>query len=217
MHFMEKYTHVVWDFNGTLYDDVDACIRSANRLLSAHGLGTFASVEEYRRSFGFPIIDYYVRMGFDFSKTPYDELAVEWVGYYMEESRASTVYEGAVEVLAELKKRGIEQILLSASEERMLRAQVEELGLTPYFGAVLGQGTIHAYGKREIGCAWREKHPDARVLLVGDTEHDAEVALALGADAVLLSCGHRPRKSLEECGAVAVCRTHGELFKLLCE
>lgn len=217
MDFMEKYTHVVWDFNGTLYDDVDACIRSANRLLSAHGLKRFETVEEYRHSFGFPIIDYYVRMGFDFSKTPYDELAVEWVGYYMEESRASTAYEGAVDVLAELKKRGIGQILLSASEERMLRAQVETLGLMPYFCEVLGQDTIHAYGKREIGCAWREKHSSERVLLIGDTEHDAEVARAMGADCVLLSCGHRPREILNGCGALAVCCTHGELLALLCE
>ena len=83
---MKQYTHVIWDFNGTVYNDVDACIRSANRLLTAHGLTPFSTVTEYRERFGFPIIDYYRRMGFDFDVTPYDELAVEWVDYYMEET-----------------------------------------------------------------------------------------------------------------------------------
>ena len=55
---MKKYTHIIWDFNGTIYDDVDACIKSANRLLGAHDLPLVTSVEQYRSLFGFPIQDY---------------------------------------------------------------------------------------------------------------------------------------------------------------
>ena len=73
------YTHLIWDFNGTLYDDVQAGIESANRLLASHQLPIFTSTEQYRATFGFPVVDYYVRMGFDFSKTPFDELAHEWL------------------------------------------------------------------------------------------------------------------------------------------
>ena len=43
-----EYTHIIWDFNGTIYDDVDACIKSANRLLGAYGLPLVTSVESYR-------------------------------------------------------------------------------------------------------------------------------------------------------------------------
>ena len=94
---MEKYTHIIWDFNGTIYNDVDACIKSANRLLGAHDLPLVRSLEQYRSLFGFPIQEYYVRMGFDFEKTPYSELAVEWVAYYNEESVSAGLADGARE------------------------------------------------------------------------------------------------------------------------
>ena len=55
--YMGKYTHVIWDFNGTILDDVEACIRSANLLLEAHGLPALPSREAYQRHFGFPLID----------------------------------------------------------------------------------------------------------------------------------------------------------------
>ena len=212
---MIPYTHIVWDFNGTLYDDVEACIQSANRLLGAHELPPFSSVEAYRERFGFPIIDYYRRMGFDFEKTPYDDLAVEWVGYYMEASRTSPLCAGAVETLEWIRARGVRQILLSATERGMLREQVEMLAIGRYFDELIGQDSIHAYGKSELGCAWRREHPTARVLLVGDTEHDAEVAQKMGADYALVSFGHRPKEALEGLGARTVAESHEMLLKWL--
>ena len=65
----KNYTHIIWDFNGTIYNDVDACIKSANRLLSAYDLPLITSLQQYRSLFGFPIQDYYARMGFDFENT----------------------------------------------------------------------------------------------------------------------------------------------------
>lgn len=208
---MERYTHIIWDFNGTVYDDVDACIRSANRLLAAHGLKIIENVADYRSLFGFPIADYYVRMGFDFSKTPYAELAVEWVDYYMEETRDCTVYPGALEAMRWFASHGLSQILLSATERGMLAGQVKSLGLEGCFDEVLGQDTIHAYGKGEIGRAWKLAHPQAEILLIGDTVHDAEVARLMGADFALLTCGHQSRKLLESCGGEGVFDTHADI------
>lgn len=207
-----SYTHVIWDFNGTLYDDVEAGIESANRLLRAHGLKAFSSVEDYRAAFGFPIIDYYRRMGFDFEKTPYDSLAREWVPYYMEASKKSKVYVDAIPLLELFSKRCVTQILLSATEYRMLCGQVEDLKLGGYFAEILGQDNIHAHGKTEIARRWREKNRDARVLFIGDTLHDAEVAKQLGADCVLLACGHQPREKLMRAGCLAVYDTHALFY-----
>ena len=212
---MKKYTHVIWDFNGTLYDDVEPCIKSANRLLTAHGLAPLSSVERYRALFGFPIVDYYRRMGFDFEKTPYSELAIEWVDYYMEESRNARIYGGALEVLDLFRTMKVSQVILSATEKQMLTGQLLALGVYECFDEVLGQDNIHAFGKQEIGLAWREKHPDAVPLFIGDTEHDAEVARAMGADCVLLACGHRPRAALECCDVLAVQDEHTALLHYL--
>ena len=52
-----KYTHIIWDFNGTILNDVQACIESVNVLLKARGLAEIASVEDYRAIQEFPVIN----------------------------------------------------------------------------------------------------------------------------------------------------------------
>ena len=63
-----RYTHIIWDFNGTLFDDVEAGINSVNDMLSERGLKTLEDKEDYRKVFKFPIIEYYKDLGFDFEK-----------------------------------------------------------------------------------------------------------------------------------------------------
>ena len=104
---MEHYTHLIWDFNGTLLNDVDACIQSANRLLENHGLPKLSSAEHDRATFGFPIIDYYRRLGFDFEKLAYPDLAVEWVAYYLEYSADAKLYPDVLDTLQTVRDRGI--------------------------------------------------------------------------------------------------------------
>lgn len=210
---MEHYTHIVWDFNGTLLDDVNACIRSANRLLTNHGLPTIPSVEKYRATFGFPIIDYYRRLGFDFEKMSYADLAVEWVAYYLEESAQAPLCPHVTETLRTVQSRGISQLILSATEKKMLQKQVDALGILPYLDEILGLDNIHAYSKQEIGVAWRKSHPDARLLFVGDTDHDAQVAAAMGADCILVTTGHQPRSVLESFHPLAVVDSLSEICK----
>ena len=200
----ERYTHLIWDFNGTILDDLDACFASANALLQAHGLRPLTSLAQYRSLFGFPVIEYYRRLGFDFEQTPYESLAVEWVAYYLERAGACRLYPGIRETLASIHALQVSQTLLSATEEQMLQGQLRELGLEDAFDEVLGQRDIHAHGKVGIAGRWREQNPDARVLLVGDTEHDAEVARAIGADCILLTCGHQPPETLLACQPLAV-------------
>ena len=201
---MMKYTHLIWDFNGTILDDVDASIRSANRLLTAYGLSPLSSTEEYRRNFGFPIIDYYRRLGFDFDKVPYDVLAPEWVGYYLEYVKAAPLCKQVTDAFAYAAQKGLSQWVLSATETEMLTKQIRELGILDCFDGIYGMDNIHAHGKEALGRVWREEHPDARALMLGDTDHDATVAHAMGADCILLTTGHQSREVLERCNCLTV-------------
>ena len=209
------YTHIIWDFNGTIYNDVDACIKSANRLLGAYDLPLVTTVEQYRSLFGFPIQDYYARMGFDFEKTPYSVLAPEWMNYYFEYSADSTVYPDVLEVLDAIHQKGIGQWILSATEVNMLRGQLEGLGILSRFNGILGLDNIHARSKKEIGVAWKKANPDICALMIGDTDHDAEVAAAMGVDCVLVATGHQNRERLEKCSCIAVVDTVKDVLKLL--
>ena len=79
-----RYTHCIWDFNGTILNDMSAGIRAVNELLAKRNLPLISGIEQYRNIFGFPVKSYYEALGFDFSKEPYDKLAHEWVALYLE-------------------------------------------------------------------------------------------------------------------------------------
>ena len=77
-----KYTHLMWDFNGTIFDDAEAGIKSVNKMLLERGLAPIPSKERYQEIFDFPIEDYYRSLGFDFEREPYEVLAPIWVDLY---------------------------------------------------------------------------------------------------------------------------------------
>ncbi len=210
---MKAYTHVIWDFNGTILNDIQVGIDSVNRLLRAHSLPEIPSVEAYRALFGFPISEYYKRLGFDFNVTPYADLAVEWVAYYLECKQEAFVYEDVPAVLQELKKKKIPQLILSATEVEMLKGQVRELGLLEYFDGILGLENIQAHSKEEIGRGWIRENPGACPLMIGDTDHDADVAAAMGIDCVLVTSGHHSRQRLESCRCLFVADSVSEVLE----
>ena len=192
MQTVKKYSHVFWDWNGTLFDDVEWCVTVMNKMLTARGLRKFGGVEEYRRVFGFPVIDYYRRIGFDLDREPFGELAEEYVAlYHSERTGGSGLSRGALPALEALRERRIRQIVLSASEEGALRAQIEGAGIIGYFDEILGISDIYAGGKLGIGLEYIRKNNIGRALLIGDTEHDFEVAGALGIDCLLVASGHQ--------------------------
>ncbi len=209
------YDYLIWDFNGTILDDVDACILSANQLLKNHGLSCIESREAYHKLFGFPIIDYYRRLGFDFDTLPYDELAVEWVAYYLENSKSSTLCPNVRKTIAAVHEMGVKQWILSATEREMLCGQVKKLGIYDYFDGILGLDNINAYSKEEVAVRWRATHPDARMLMIGDTDHDAGVARAMGIDCILVTSGHQSRETLEKFSCLLVADSAKEVLRVL--
>lgn len=190
------YTHIIWDFNGTILDDVQLGIDSLNTLLSRRGKKTLDSVAEYHKIFGFPIIKYYERAGFDFSKEPYEVVAVEWVKEYTDHFHTATIREGCPAAFKQIRELGLKQIILSASKLEMLTEQVEGLGIADNFDGIYGIDNIYAESKINIAHKWRSENPDAKALFVGDTTHDLEVANAIGADCVFLADGHQSREIL---------------------
>ena len=201
MQKQKPYTHLIWDFNGTILDDIRLGIDCVNEMLAPRGLPVIPDEDAYREIFGFPIDDYYRRLGFDFEKEDYDTvLAPEWVAKYLAGEGNCTVMPGVTETIQAVKALGIPQVVLSASKVQQLTGQLERLGLLGEFEEVIGLDNIHARSKKAQALEWMAAHPDARPLFVGDTEHDADVADAVGADYLLYTGGHQSQKRLQACG-----------------
>ena len=210
-----RYTDVIWDFNGTILDDVAAGIASVNKMLSDRGPSTIKDEEHYRKIFRFPIIEYYRALGFDFDAEPYSVLAPIWVAEYMKNSKNSPIREGFSDAFEYFGQRGVRQYVLSATELNMLKAQLTELGIAHLFDGVYGLDNIHAHSKTELAVKWRREHPDAKILFIGDTEHDHDTAIAMGADCALVCGGHQERAKLEACETAMVFESFDELCEKL--
>ena len=197
---------ILWDWNGTLLDDVELCVDALNRLLAEYGYPQRYNREQYRAVFGFPIEDYYTRAGFDFTKHSFAELAEKYMEDYVPASAACLLMDGAIDALEAFRAAGLRQVILSASKLDTLQQQAEDRGVTQYFERLLGLGDIYAKSKVEIGLAYLKENgfDPARAVMIGDSVHDFEVAQALGVRCVLQSGGHQPPEKLRETGAPVV-------------
>jgi phosphoglycolate phosphatase len=190
-------THVVWDWNGTLLDDVYACVGAINRMLTARQLPCIDSVQ-YRDVFDFPVKTYYRRLGFDLETEDWDAMAREFHRHYDEFAVKAGLREGAPETLNTIRKRGIAMSVLSACEIGTLERMLEERGIRHFFDHVFGLDNINATSKLDQGKLLVDALdlPPAEILLVGDTNHDHEVAEDLGIRCVLLTGGHQSKARL---------------------
>lgn len=201
-----KYTHILWDFNGTILDDVEAGIISVNKMLTDRGLKAISGKDEYREVFGFPIIDYYRRIGFDLEAEPFHMIAPIWVEQYMKNVKNAAVYDDFLETAERFRTEGLKQVIMSATEINMLVGQLSDLSVIDYFDDICGLDNIHAESKADIAMEWRRRNEKAVPLMIGDTLHDAEVAEKIGADCILVPRGHQSKSVLIESGATVVDR-----------
>lgn len=190
-----KYDYLVLDFNGTIIDDVDLCLNILNHLLEERDYKK-VSLEEYKHIFTFPIKKYYINAGFDLEKYSFTSISNEFISLYQKASLNCKLYEGINELIDKCNNNRIKVVLLSASQIDNLKEQTDHFGLSEKFEVILGTSTIEAASKVEIGKNYFKDKQDKKILFVGDTTHDAEVASAIGADALLITHGHQARDIL---------------------
>lgn len=201
-----NYDLVIWDWNGTLLDDTELCYQIANEMRQERGMPLMQGVEEYRRYFTFPVVDYYRRMGYTFETEPFENISRQFVALYAERFPDCALQPCASEALGAVLKTGARQVLLSATGQEKLDEQIAFFRLNEYFERVIGNSNNLAHGKADYAKAFlRESGVDpARALFVGDTDHDFEIASSIGCGCALITAGHQSLEHLSSLGATLV-------------
>ncbi len=198
-----KQDYIIWDWNGTLFDDVSLCLESINHLLTDAALPLLPDVDAYRNVFCFPIIRYYERIGFDFTKRSFAQLAKDYMEYYHPRSLTCELHRDATQALDYFYRQGFTQVLLSASNEAYLHEQLEQFSIRNYFRDIVALQDIHARSKLELAKDYVKKHRDQirSITCIGDSVHDYEVAQAIHAKCILIADGHEHKDRLLQTGA----------------
>lgn len=185
---MEK--RLIWDWNGTLLDDVSAAVGALNRMLRLRGASPI-TVERYRQRFGFPVRPFYAELGVDLDRWDWDAICEDFHRFILEEPQA--IRPDARVALEAAASSGFRQCVLSALRQDKLDDAIATNALGRFFDCVFGVDNLDGASKLQrgrelmahLGC-------DAgNVVFIGDTLHDAEVARELGGRCVLVGCGHQ--------------------------
>jgi phosphoglycolate phosphatase len=197
---LTEYKHIIWDWNGTLLDDAWLCVEVMNGMLAKRGL-PIVNLEFYRSVFTFPVRDYYQKLGYDFTKEPFEEVGMEFMVLYNQRQKECSLHAEVKGVLETVRQKGYGQSILSAREQNELIAETIDLGVNAYFTKVYGLDDHYAHGKTDIGIKLIKDlgFPNSTLLFIGDTQHDAEVACEIGINCILIPNGHHSKERLRAC------------------
>ncbi|MFE0193455.1 HAD family hydrolase [Streptomyces sp. NPDC059008] len=200
-------THIVWDWNGTLFHDIDAVIGATNSAFEEIGLAPI-TLEIYRELYCVPIPRFYERL---MGRLPTD---AEWLvmdeafhRHYSEHRLGCALAEGVDLLLEKWQAAGRSQSILSMFGHDELIPLVRGFGIESRFVLVEGRtgpsgGTKSAQMVRHFAAL--EQVDPQRTVVIGDAVDDAVAARDAGAYAVLYTGGSHSRVSLQAAGVPVV-------------
>jgi phosphoglycolate phosphatase-like HAD superfamily hydrolase len=195
-----RVAHLVWDWNGTLLNDLALVVAATNMALGSAGAAP-VSEEEHRRDFRRPIIDYYGSL-LGRAVTPHEFALMDRI--FHDQYRLGLRTCGlAADALTALSAWTGTQSLLSMWFHDELVPAVDRFGLTPHFRRIDGL-------KVSLGGGYKAEHlkshladlgldgPEA--VLIGDSVDDADAAASVGARCILYSGGFTAVERLRRVG-----------------
>ena len=194
--------YLIFDFNGTIVNDIALSLESFNYCLNKYLNKGPLTLEEYRNIFCFPVIDYYKKVGFDFNVQSWEEVAKCWMDHYQKHHHECEIFDGVTDLIIEAHKLGYRCVVLSASETSILNFQLKEFGIFDYFDDVIGIDDIYAVSKVEYAKKYFDGKDLSDSLLLGDTDHDKQVADELGCKCILIASGHQAYDKLIKCNDI---------------
>jgi phosphoglycolate phosphatase-like HAD superfamily hydrolase len=190
--------HLVWDWNGTLLDDLEIVVAATNVAFASIG-GPTVTADEHRRDFRRPVGDYYAGvLGRPVTQDEFALLDDVFHRSYRESLDAVALTVDAREAMAAWTGT---QSLLSMWFHHELVPTVDRFGLS----------FLRVDGLREpLGGGFKAAHLKAHlaelgldgtaVCLIGDSADDAHAAAAAGARCVLYTGGFTHPDNLHACG-----------------
>jgi phosphoglycolate phosphatase-like HAD superfamily hydrolase len=199
--------HLVWDWNGTLFHDMDAVIEATNASFAELGLPPI-TLDRYRELYCVPVPRFYERLiGRLPTEAEWEVMDGTFHRHYWELAGACGLAEGALELLTARQAAGLTQSLCSLAPHEQLLPMVTSHGISGHFLRVDGRTGPSTTGK----AAQMARHlasldgvESGRVVVIGDALDDAAAAAHVGAYAVLYSGGSGSRQTLRSAGVPVV-------------
>ena len=197
-----QYKHIIWDWNGTLLNDLSLCVTILNQSLNKRNIPAI-TIQAYKEKFLFPIKTFYESIGFDFDKEPFENTNIEFHAGFEKQFKTLALQPFAKETIIQFNKNDITQSVLSATLQDKLVEQIGFFNLDQYIQNIAGlRNTPSGYGKEYEGeeLLMSVDIPKSETMIVGDSLLDFKVSQHLGIDCVLVHNGHNDINRLHNTG-----------------
>lgn len=198
--------HIIWDWNGTLFNDIDAVVDATNVIFAPYRLPAL-DADTFRAVYTRPIWVAYERLlDRPLTDDEWHQLDDGFHEHYHELMLGCGLAADARDALDDWQHGGGTQSLLSMWMHERLVPTVHRFGIDTYFTRVDGLRGVGGGPKAE----WMAAHIDSlsvqpgQVLVIGDSVDDIHAAQRLGARAVGFTGGVSTRAALEATGVPVV-------------
>lgn len=213
---------VVFDWNGTLFDDTKLVLKAANasevKLLGIPQI----SLAQYRENYDAPLHRFYENLGI--SRETFDaksaEIAASFHPIYEPLAAHAHTRPGTKKMLQTLKNRGISSVILSNHTVEGICLQLSRLKLVDLFDAVLANGEAeemhHTSKRHRLEQYLGEVTIDpSEVIIVGDTIEEIRIGHSLGLRIVSITGGNNSEIRLKDAQPNAIIHTVSELIDIM--
>lgn len=206
------YSHVIFDFDGTIFRTTGALQYVYSRLAPKYRLPRI-DAETYEALRELPVGQRLSRLRISPVLLPF--LVRDARRIYRSLAGAYPPEPGMPEVLEDLARRGVAVAIISSNGTRYIRTSLARYRLTMFdeiicSGIFKKAGAIRAYVKR------KKAKPDA-VLYVGDEHRDVEASRSAGVGVAAVTWGYDTRKNLEAAAPTFIVETPAELGEILAQ
>lgn len=204
---------VVFDWNGTLLDDTQAVLYADNTVLRRWG-GQAVDFSTFQETVCIPKSEFFIARGCDRAViiNEANKVAALANSTYEAQAKNCKLRNGALELLNWLNKGGVTQTILSNHNIPAIQFQLTRFGLTSYFDKVLANadpaGFLLKISKQERLQQYlsQEATKFDRVVIVGDSTEEIEIAHRLGLAVVSLEGGIHSKERLSKESPTILCQ-----------
>ena len=150
---LAQYKQIIWDWNGTLLDDVWLFVDIMNSILENHNMDTI-TVQKYRKIFEFPIEGYYEKLGFNLKQESFQETGLKFIRAYEKRCYEAELHQMVNAILYKLMSMNIKHYILSAQHQTLLDDLTNYYNVRKYFTDIIGLNNYYAHSKIDKGIEW---------------------------------------------------------------
>lgn len=213
---VRQFDLIAFDWDGTLFDST-AIITRCIQLAVADVGGTVPSDKEASYVIGLGLMQAMVHAAPDIPKEKYPELGARYKHHYLAHKNDTSLFAGVLPMLNELKSRQYLLAVATGSSRAGLNDVLDAVALRGMFDSSrTADETASKPHPRMLQELMAELGvPPERVLMVGDTTHDLQLALNAGCASVGVSYGAHAPAMFADLGPRCVVHSVAELHAWL--